>query len=222
MNLFSLPMMTLVVSTLSLVITFHYYVNMLRLTRHLQQANTFNVIHSEYASPKTLEAMELIEDFIEDVGVDKYGFEFWQLRSQKKEKGRLLERARRRLVHFYTKLQFMYELGYFTEEYLRKFPGTERAKRFVDLIEPLEYLSRRYAGREHAPVFGFLRRLYNLPSASLEHLEETSVIQQHLAQHQQPQLPTKPLEENSSADADTPSLPHKRSNVKDKKMADEL
>eukprot|EP00918_Siedleckia_nematoides_P003370 GHVU01007621.1.p1 GENE.GHVU01007621.1~~GHVU01007621.1.p1 ORF type:complete len:163 (+),score=13.23 GHVU01007621.1:244-732(+) len=94
MNLFSLPMMTLVVSTLSLVITFHYYVNMLRLTRHLQQANTFNVIHSEYASPKTLEAMELIEDFIEDVGVDKYGFEFWQLRSQKKEKGRLLERAR--------------------------------------------------------------------------------------------------------------------------------
>eukprot|EP00922_Rhytidocystis_sp_ex-Travisia-forbesii_P028270 GHVS01041503.1.p1 GENE.GHVS01041503.1~~GHVS01041503.1.p1 ORF type:complete len:203 (+),score=26.77 GHVS01041503.1:64-672(+) len=165
---------SLVTSLCMLCLTAWYYVNILTLTRHLQQANTLGVFHSEYSSPKILEAFEIVEDFVERAAEEapdagdvsssrRHRAEmFWQLRKQKDEKGRQLDRARRRLVHWFSRLHHFYEFGFLTKDYLIKFPGAERAHHFIDLVEPLDYVSRVSTGRKPSLVFDFLREIYSL------------------------------------------------------------
>ncbi|PFH35615.1 hypothetical protein BESB_052660 [Besnoitia besnoiti] len=159
--------LSLLVSLASLALTFWYYTNMVLLTQHLQEANTMNVIYADYSSPKTLAALEYIEDFIERYGIDEYPFAFLQQRKQGSEEGRQLDRARRHLTQWFSRVEYFYHFGYLKREALRKFPGAERAKYFLDRVEPLEFVSRKTTRRKHAGVFDFLRALYHLKKHTL-------------------------------------------------------
>ncbi|CEM37581.1 unnamed protein product [Vitrella brassicaformis CCMP3155] len=157
------------VSLLSLLITTYYYLNMLTLTKNLQRANTFNAIHVEYASQETLNALEILEEFIEENGRDRYPHEFLDLRKQRDALGRRVDRARRRLVHWYSRLQYFYQFGFLTIENLRQFPGVERAAHFIYLVEPLEFISRTSTGREQSTVFSWLRDIYHIDDHYKQH-----------------------------------------------------
>lgn len=126
-----------------------------------------NVLYADYSSAKTLAALELIEDFIERHGIDDYPFAFLALRKQGSEEGRSIDRSRRHLTQWFSRVQYFYEGGYLQFDALRKFPGAQRAKHFLDLVEPLEFVSRKTTGRKHAGVFDFLRSLYHLKKHSL-------------------------------------------------------
>ncbi|KEP66717.1 UNVERIFIED_CONTAM: hypothetical protein HHA_269450 [Hammondia hammondi] len=161
------PRLSLLVSTLSFLLSLWYYTNMVRLTQQLQQANTMNVLYADYSSPKTLAALELIEDFIERHGIENYPFAFLALRKEGREEGRNVDRSRRHLTQWFSRVQYFYEGGYLQFDALRKFPGAQRAKHFLDLVEPLEFVSRKTTGRKHAGVFDFLRSLYHLKKHTL-------------------------------------------------------
>lgn len=152
----------LAISSLGLLVTTWYYINMLTLTQQLQQANTLNAMHAEYSSSKTLEALEILEEFIEERGVEQYAFDFLELRRKRDPRGRALDRARRHLTQWFSRVQYFYEFGYLKHEYILRFPGPERSRHFLDLIEPLEFMSRRATGRKHSGVFDFLREVYQL------------------------------------------------------------
>lgn len=158
---------TFAVSLLSLLVTSWYYVNMLTLTQQLQQANTLNAMHAEYSSSKTLEALEILEEFIDERGVVKYAFDFLELRKKRDSKGRAIDRARRHLTQWFSRVQYFYEFGYLKHEYILRFPGPERSRHFLHLIEPLEFISRRATGRKHSGVFDFLREVYQMPHVRL-------------------------------------------------------
>ncbi|KAL8428065.1 hypothetical protein ACSSS7_007419 [Eimeria intestinalis] len=158
---------TFAVSLLGLLVTSWYYVNMLTLTQQLQQANTLNAMHAEYSSSKTLEALEILEEFIEERGVVKYAFDFLELRRKRDAKGRAIDRARRHLTQWFSRVQYFYEFGYLKHEYILRFPGPERSRHFLHLIEPLEFISRRATGRKHSGVFDFLRDVYQMPHIRL-------------------------------------------------------
>lgn len=158
---------TFAVSLLSLLVTSWYYVNMLTLTQQLQQANTLNAMHAEYSSSKTLEALEILEEFIDERGVVKYAFDFLELRKKRDPKGRAIDRARRHLTQWFSRVQYFYEFGYLKHEYILRFPGPERSRHFLHLIEPLEFISRRATGRKHSGVFDFLREVYQMPHVRL-------------------------------------------------------
>ncbi|ESS36404.1 hypothetical protein TGVEG_269450 [Toxoplasma gondii VEG] len=161
------PRLSLLVSTLSFLLSLWYYTNMVHLTQQLQQANTMNVLYADYSSPKTLAALELIEDFIERHGIENYPFAFLSLRKEGREEGRNVDRSRRHLTQWFSRVQYFYEGGYLQFDALRKFPGAQRAKHFLDLVEPLEFVSRKTTGRKHAGVFDFLRSLYHLKKHTL-------------------------------------------------------
>eukprot|EP00922_Rhytidocystis_sp_ex-Travisia-forbesii_P064207 GHVS01095444.1.p1 GENE.GHVS01095444.1~~GHVS01095444.1.p1 ORF type:complete len:228 (-),score=21.92 GHVS01095444.1:253-936(-) len=176
---------SVVISLCTFCLTAWYYVNILMLTRHLQQANTLSLFHSEYSSTKILEAFEVVEDFLEMAveAIPESGASsnsrhraemFWELRKKRDERGRLLERARRRLVHWFSRLQHFYEFGFLTKDYLVRFPGAERAQHFIDLVEPLEYVSRTSTGRQPSLVFDFLREIYSLGPQKDYELPKTS------------------------------------------------
>ncbi|CDJ60979.1 hypothetical protein, conserved [Eimeria maxima] len=155
------------ISLLGLLVTSWYYVNMLTLTQQLQQANTLNAMHAEYSSSKTLEALEILEEFIDERGVVNYAFDFLELRRKRDAKGRAIDRARRHLTQWFSRVQYFYEFGYLKHEYILRFPGPERSRHFLHLIEPLEFISRRATGRKHSGVFDFLREVYQMPHVRL-------------------------------------------------------
>uniref|UniRef100_A0A0G4HQK8 Uncharacterized protein n=1 Tax=Chromera velia CCMP2878 TaxID=1169474 RepID=A0A0G4HQK8_9ALVE len=155
------------VSLMTFFITLYYYVNMLELTRNLQKAQTFNAIHIEYSAPETSEAVEIIEDFIDDFGRANYAEAFVALRTEGDELGSLVDRARRRLVHWYSRVHYLSAFGYLSDKDLQLFPGAERAAYFVEIVEPLEWISRTTTGRDHSQLFDWLRQKYRLEASPI-------------------------------------------------------
>eukprot|EP00916_Digyalum_oweni_P015467 GHVL01025319.1.p1 GENE.GHVL01025319.1~~GHVL01025319.1.p1 ORF type:complete len:232 (+),score=40.51 GHVL01025319.1:140-835(+) len=159
------PALLLFVSINMFILTFWYYTNMIRLTRDLQEANTFSSIHSEYASEETLSAIEILEDFVEGHPND-YPSQFFKLRlshiAAERVSGRRLDRARRKLVHFYTRILYLFQLGYLRSPVLYDFPGGDRARYFIRTVEPIEKCMRMWTGRNANKVFDFFREFYKI------------------------------------------------------------
>eukprot|EP01066_Platyproteum_vivax_P005496 Platyproteum_vivax@DN1696_c0_g1_i1.p1 len=158
-----IPVLLIALSTFT--ITYWYYTSMIDLTRNLQEANTFSSVHSEYSSEQTLKAMEILEDFVWE-HPNTYPAEFVRLRESRntteRDMGRQIDRARRHLVHWYSRVRHLNKLGYLTSKNLEEFPGSGRSLYFIKMVEPIEKCSRRWNGRQLNPVFDFLRELYAL------------------------------------------------------------
>lgn len=107
-----------------------------------------------------------------EFGREQYAEVFIRLRNAGHEEGRKLDRARHRLTHWYSRVQYMNKFGYLTDEEILTFPGASRAAYFVDIVEPLEFISRTTTGRDMYELFSWLRTKFNLgPSLITEKLK---------------------------------------------------
>eukprot|EP00656_Telonema_subtile_P016762 TRINITY_DN18885_c0_g2_i4.p1 TRINITY_DN18885_c0_g2~~TRINITY_DN18885_c0_g2_i4.p1 ORF type:complete len:212 (+),score=61.45 TRINITY_DN18885_c0_g2_i4:150-785(+) len=162
-----------------------------------QQTAFFQEIHTEYASPAMMEAMDLLEGFHAATGAN-YGPEYVRLKglsrqayqtlkasnetsifrlfspsssvmSSDAELGKRLDSARRKLVHYWAKVQMFHELGYLTDKLLLAFPGRARAEHSLELIEPLieqtaaQLVTKSVSAvHEHLRVLARIREIYSL------------------------------------------------------------
>eukprot|EP00919_Chromeraceae_sp_WS-2016_P001283 GHVR01003213.1.p1 GENE.GHVR01003213.1~~GHVR01003213.1.p1 ORF type:complete len:287 (-),score=50.28 GHVR01003213.1:91-951(-) len=159
---------TILISLATLGLNIYYYGTRLELMKQLQRAQTFTALHTEYSSPETADSLELIEDFIEDFGTDSYSEVFVELLTNGDPLGMRLDRARRRLVLWYSRVHYFFQFGYLSSDDLNMFPGAERACYFIDIVEPLEVASRISTGREQIALFEWLRKQYNLSPMTMK------------------------------------------------------
>eukprot|EP00747_Dinoflagellata_sp_TGD_P166586 gnl/TRDRNA2_/TRDRNA2_189594_c0_seq1.p1 gnl/TRDRNA2_/TRDRNA2_189594_c0~~gnl/TRDRNA2_/TRDRNA2_189594_c0_seq1.p1 ORF type:complete len:196 (-),score=21.76 gnl/TRDRNA2_/TRDRNA2_189594_c0_seq1:79-666(-) len=135
---------------------------------HLE-AKVFAKLYSEYSDPEMLSAIDDVEEFRTDVGEDAYAYEFFRLKRNNQELGKRLDHARRRLVRFYTKVMFMYQKGDISwENYGSVMPGSDSARLFIDLFEPIMMIKRRGTNREFSTVFAWYREMYSFPQSTFQ------------------------------------------------------
>jgi len=104
----------LVVSLSSTTALWYYNKVYIETARHVQEANIFNNLYTEYSNPAMLDAFECIEEFRDQSGRDHYAYEYFHLKQKNSEEGKKLDHARRQIVRWYKKVKLFY-----TKEHLR-------------------------------------------------------------------------------------------------------
>ncbi|KAF4677379.1 hypothetical protein FOL47_001965 [Perkinsus chesapeaki] len=167
---------SLICTVLMLGITAWYYWQMVSMTDQMQKSSVFASIHSEYASSDILDAIETIEDFVEEHSLDEepYYVTFLRLKYSHDPRGRQLDHARRKMVSWFMKVRYFYDLGYLPVtdlSYVEKIPGKDRARFLSELVEPLDDAVRLSTGRTPRSVFDFFREMYSIsPPHGVSHL----------------------------------------------------
>ncbi|KAF4691506.1 hypothetical protein FOZ60_015368 [Perkinsus olseni] len=152
-----------------LAITAWYYWQMVAMTDQMQKSSIFASVHTEYASSDILDAIETIEDFVEEHSLDQdpYYVTFLRLKYSHDPRGRQLDHARRKMVSWFMKVRYFYDLGYLPvtdASYVEKIPGKDRARFLSELVGPLDDAVRLSTGRTPRSVFEFFREMYSVPS----------------------------------------------------------
>ncbi|EER15915.1 hypothetical protein Pmar_PMAR003372 [Perkinsus marinus ATCC 50983] len=198
---------SLTCTVLMLAITAWYYWKMVSMTDQMQKSSVFASVHTEYASSDILDAIQTIEDFVEEHSLDEepYYVTFLRLKYSHDPRGRQLDHARRKMVSWFMKVRYFYDLGYLPvtdPSYVEKIPGKDRARFLSELVGPLDDAVRLSTGRTPRSVFEFFREMYSIPSEnSVSHLTldnlppdlrnmSLTAIRQGVASARQRRLPT--------------------------------
>uniref|UniRef100_A0A7S0DJB3 Uncharacterized protein n=1 Tax=Amorphochlora amoebiformis TaxID=1561963 RepID=A0A7S0DJB3_9EUKA len=160
---------TLIVSILTLLSTVILQTWYTIVTRNMHYVGTFHALHSEYASPEMLDAIDTVNDFIFEHGIEHYTDVYMR---HKKDRIRApikdIDHSRRRVVHWYSKVCLFWEKSLIPVHLLQTFPGPERAVYFIRTFEPLEESSRMIYGGPKNGVFDCLRKMYGIWSEAPE------------------------------------------------------
>ena len=153
---------TLIISVLTLLSTTGLQTWYTVITQKMHHVSTFNSLHQEYASPEMLDAFDIVDSFIEAQGTDFP--EAFRALKKEKEKNRehiyTVDHARRRVVHWYSKLCLFWRNGLIPGYLVEKFPGKSRASNFLSKFEPLEEANTRIYGGVPNDTFDCIRDLY--------------------------------------------------------------
>jgi len=156
-----------VVSLSGSLATWFYTWVYLDMAQKMQEASIFNNLYTEYSNPAMLDASDLISEFKEKHGSDRYMYEFVRLKRENTQEGKKLDHARRQIVRWYKKVKLFYAMGHIRwDSYGEVMPGKDAALFFLELFEPLVLADRVGMQRRLSPVFDWYRQRYNLNSSS--------------------------------------------------------
>lgn len=161
-----------------------------------QQATFFNQVHSEYAKSEMSQAFDVLEGLLDATGPKSYASEYVRLKGLQRERykqdkesgrenllirafvpsqqgqpneaqiGQILDKSRRRILHYFGMLLSLHRMGYITNVMMLEFPGRSRALHAVQLIQPLveeTYNAFNFPGlQEHFRVLDEIRNAYNI------------------------------------------------------------
>jgi hypothetical protein len=149
-------------------ITYINYRNQQKLTRFQVQWELIK----EYGEENLMEAVSALTCYCQK-RLDEQDTDFaktWALaKKQHQLEAQGLDKHRRRLIFWYSKLMLLKEQGLINEEFLKWFPGKSHAHTFLKCVEPMEQANcKTILGRqwdeEHKPqVFDKLRKAFGIP-----------------------------------------------------------
>jgi hypothetical protein len=168
---------TFLLSVFSFLSLVFYYESVLSLSRQSNRASLYNTIHGEYSRPEVLDAFDAIEDWRDMHGSSEggYGVAYANKRfapgarrlpqllpSDGGVTVRQVDHARRLLVSFWSKIAIFSKFGLMDTSLIERFPGREKARYFLRLVEPLAVAAAHKNNRTVSPTFQEIRELYGL------------------------------------------------------------
>jgi len=154
---------SLILTALSTFASIIYFYHALSLARNSSEASIFNTVHSEYSAPHMLESFAELENFAEaTLDGNDYQAQFAKEVEARSEYGRELQHARRHIQAWYSKVAYFHSFGLLRDHFLRAFPGPDRTRHFLRLVEPLATVVARRQGTPLPSVFAHFREFYGI------------------------------------------------------------
>jgi len=154
---------TFIISVLTLITTCVFYVKNIQLTSQMYSASTFSDLHREYSDPNMLDALDAVHKFMSEHEAPEEAMRsLAALKSTDPSRAKELDHARRRVQQWYSKLMLFHEFGLVDMTFLSRFPGEQRARRFIRTFEPLAVATRAATDRELNDVYGDVRRVFGI------------------------------------------------------------